>query len=60
MAKHNNSNQIRVLLQRRLELLERLLMGEQAVFEGRTCSQAEAREKMSKWLAATGNKKGAV
>jgi|GEM_PF-2003829 hypothetical protein len=60
MVKHNNSNHIRPLLQRRLELLEALSRGERAVLEGRTYSQAEAREKMSKWLAATGNKKGAV
>jgi prevent-host-death family protein len=37
-------------MQRRLELLEGLSRGERAVFEGRTHSQAEAREKMSKWL----------
>ena len=34
-------------MQRRLELLSR---GERAVLEGRTYSQNEAREKMSKWL----------
>jgi len=37
-------------MQRRLELLEGLSRGERAVLEGRTHSQAEAREKMSKWL----------
>ena len=34
-------------MQRRLERLSR---GERAVLEGRTYSQSEAREKMSKWL----------
>ncbi len=38
------------LMQRRLELLEGLSRGERAVLEGRTCSQNEARKKMSKWL----------
>jgi len=37
-------------MQRRLELLEGLSRGERAVLEGRTCSQSEARGKMSKWL----------
>ncbi|MDZ7828974.1 MAG: type II toxin-antitoxin system Phd/YefM family antitoxin [Halofilum sp. (in: g-proteobacteria)] len=37
-------------MQRRLELLEGLSRGEQAVLQGKTCSQSEAREKMSKWL----------
>nr|WP_298059497.1 type II toxin-antitoxin system Phd/YefM family antitoxin [uncultured Halomonas sp.] len=40
-------------MQRRLELLELLeglARGERAVLEGRTFSQSEAREKMSKWL----------
>jgi prevent-host-death family protein len=37
-------------MQRRLELLEGLSKGERAVLEGRTLSQGEAREKMSKWL----------
>lgn len=37
-------------MQRRLELLEGLSRGERAVLEGRTYSQGEAREKMSKWL----------
>ena len=35
--------------QRRLALLEGLSRGERAVLEGRTFSQAEAREKMAKW-----------
>ena len=37
-------------MQRRLELLEGLSRGERAVLKGRTYSQNEAREKMSKWL----------
>lgn len=37
-------------MQRRLELLEGLSRGERAVLEGRTYSQAEAGEKMGKWL----------
>nr|WP_298380792.1 type II toxin-antitoxin system Phd/YefM family antitoxin [uncultured Halomonas sp.] len=37
-------------MQRRLELLEGLSRGERAVIEGRTCSQSEAKKKMSKWL----------
>lgn len=37
-------------MQRRLELLEELSPGERAVLGGRTYSQSEAREKMSKWL----------
>ncbi|MNF57427.1 Antitoxin RelF [compost metagenome] len=37
-------------MQRRLELLEGLSRGERAVLEGRTYNQAEAREKMGKWL----------
>ena len=35
--------------QRRMALLEGLSRGERAVLEGRTFSQAEAREKMAKW-----------
>lgn len=38
------------LMQRRLALLEGLSRGERAVMEGRTCSESEAREKLSKWL----------
>lgn len=37
-------------MQRRLELLEGLSRGERVVLEGRTHSQSETREKMSKWL----------
>jgi len=37
-------------MQRRLTLLEGLSRGERAVLEGKTHSQAQAREKMSKWL----------
>lgn len=37
-------------MQRRLTLLDGLARGERAVLEGRTYSQAEAREKMNKWL----------
>lgn len=38
------------LMQRQLELLEGLSRGERAVIEGRAFSQAEAKEKMGKWL----------
>ncbi len=37
-------------MQRRLEMLEGIARGERAVLEGRTFSNTEAREKMSKWL----------
>jgi len=37
-------------LDMQLALLEGLSRGEQAVLEGRTYSQRQAREKMSKWL----------
>lgn len=37
-------------MQRRLELLEGLTRGERAVLERRTMTQAEAREKLGKWL----------
>ncbi len=37
-------------MQRRLALLEALSRGERAVVEGRSCSQAAAREKMGRWL----------
>jgi hypothetical protein len=33
-----------------MELLEGLSQGEQAVLDGRTLTQREARENMSKWL----------
>lgn len=37
-------------MQRRLALLEGLSRGERAALEGRTFLQAEAKEKMRKWL----------
>lgn len=37
-------------MQGRLALLEGLSRGERAVLEGRTYSQGEAQEKLSKWL----------
>jgi hypothetical protein len=37
------------IMQRRLELLEGLSRGERAVLDGRTCTQAEARERMRIW-----------
>lgn len=37
-------------MQRRLALLEGLSRGERAALEGRTCSQSEAKERLSKWL----------
>ncbi len=39
------------LLQRRMRILEAIARGETAVLDGRTFSQAEAKEKMSKWLS---------
>lgn len=38
------------LMQNRMEILEGIARGETAIFEGRTCSESEAEEKMSKWL----------
>lgn len=38
------------LMQRRLALLDGLTRGERALLEGRTLNQAEARERMAKWL----------
>lgn len=38
------------LMQRRLALLDGLSRGERAIMEGRTMNQAEAKEKMAKWL----------
>ena len=38
------------IMQRRLKLLEGLSRGERAVRERKTCTHAEARERMSKWL----------
>lgn len=37
-------------MQQRVEILEGIARGERAVFEGRTFSQDEARDKMKKWL----------
>jgi len=39
------------LLQRRMRILEGIARGETAVLDGRTFSQAEGKEKMSKWLS---------
>lgn len=38
-------------MQQRLAILKGIPRGERAVLEGRTYSQAEARDKMKKWLA---------
>lgn len=38
------------LMQSRIRILEGIARGETAVLENRTYSQAEAKEKMSKWL----------
>jgi prevent-host-death family protein len=38
------------LMQRRIRILEGIARGEAAILENRTYSQAEAKEKMSKWL----------
>jgi prevent-host-death family protein len=38
------------LMQSRMSILEGIARGEKAIFENRTSSQAEAIEKMSKWL----------
>jgi len=38
-------------MQSRMAILEKIARGERAVLEGRTFSQAEAKRKMSKWLA---------
>ena len=37
-------------MQHRMRILEGIARGERAVFEGRTYSESEAEEKMSKWL----------
>jgi prevent-host-death family protein len=37
-------------MQRQLQLLEGLSRGERAVLEGRTYSQSEVKEKLSRWL----------
>ena len=38
------------LMQSRMSILEGIARGEKAIFENRTFSQAEAIDKMSKWL----------
>ena len=38
------------LMQSRMEILEGLARGEMAILENRTYTQAEAKEKMNKWL----------
>lgn len=38
------------LLQRRMRLLEGIARGERALEEGRTLTQAEARQRLSRWL----------
>ncbi|MEA3543660.1 MAG: type II toxin-antitoxin system Phd/YefM family antitoxin [Thermodesulfobacteriota bacterium] len=38
------------LMQRRMQMLEGLSRGEKAIQENRTLNQAEAKEKMDKWL----------
>ena len=38
------------VMQNRMNILEGLSRGETAIQEGRTFSQAQARDKMSKWL----------
>lgn len=38
------------LMQNRMHILEGIARGERAVFEGRVFTEAEAEEKMSKWL----------
>ncbi|MBN2309679.1 MAG: type II toxin-antitoxin system Phd/YefM family antitoxin [Candidatus Hydrogenedentes bacterium] len=38
------------LMQHRIRILEGIARGERAILENRTFSQAEAREKMKKWL----------
>lgn len=37
-------------MQHRMQILEGIALGERAVLEDRTFSQAEAREKMKRWL----------
>jgi len=37
-------------MQRRMQILEGLSRGENAILENRTCDLAEAKSKMSKWL----------
>jgi len=38
------------LMQQRLDLLEGIARGEQAIAEGRTATQAEARKRLARWL----------
>ncbi len=38
------------LMQRRMRILEGIARGEQAILEGRTLGDDEAREKMRRWL----------
>jgi prevent-host-death family protein len=38
------------MMQNRMEILDGLAKGEMAVLENRTYTQAEAKDKMSKWL----------
>lgn len=38
------------MMQNRMEILEGLARGESAILENRTYTQAEAKDKMSKWL----------
>lgn len=38
------------LMQNRMRILEGIARGETAIFEGRTYSESEAEEQMSKWL----------
>ena len=38
------------MMQQRMQILEGIAKGENAIREGKTFSQSEAREKMQKWL----------
>lgn len=38
------------LMQQRMAILEGIARGEQAIAEGRTASQAEARKRLARWL----------
>ncbi len=38
------------MMQQRMQILEGIAKGENAIREGKTFSQSEAREKMKKWL----------
>lgn len=37
-------------MQRRMQILEGIARGEQAIRDGKTCTHEEAKEKMRKWL----------